>query len=414
MSAVGASNRISYLLGLLGPSLLLPWSTGSKGGRRKWKHLQLTDMDELSYQIKLERAANIGVALGQVSNGLITIDLDQDSYVEALLAANPLLMNTLQTRAARGCNIWVRCSCGYPNSQKLKNEFGTEIGEWRADGNQTIIAGTHPEGMPYQFVVEKPVMTIGYEAIIWPDSILLPRATESTRVRGVGENKVAGLCVCGASLGLERVGDLISQIAPKGFRQNNGSLFKLARLVKGCEDAVGRRATVKELEVVFEHWSLVARTFWRHTRDDYWAEFLQARHYALVGLDQDPLEVALHRARTMPLPEVAGFSDERVRLLAAICRELEQQVRGGSFYLPTRKLGTLLCAHWGTVARWLIALETLGVIRLAPGEKRKPGGNRCPRYQYGQPTRETETLSTVEAGVEKRLRNASPASCGFA
>jgi hypothetical protein len=78
-----------------------------------------------------------------VSNGLVTIDLDQDSYVEALLVANPLLGNTLRTRAVRGCNIWLRCSGEYPSLQKLKNSCGEEIGEWRADGSQTIIAGTH-------------------------------------------------------------------------------------------------------------------------------------------------------------------------------------------------------------------------------------------------------------------------------
>jgi hypothetical protein len=398
MSAVAATDRISHLLDLLGPSLLLGWPSRSKGSRRRWKHLQLIAMDRENHRAKLEKAGNIGVALGQVSKGLVTIDLDQDRYIDALLGANPLLGNTLRTHARRGCNIWVRCSGGYPASQKLKNVSGDEIGEWRADGNQTIISGTHPEGAQYRFVVENPVISIAYEAIIWPDSILPPSsATESNRERRVREKEVVGVCVCGAGLGLDRVGDLISQISPKGSRQNNGSLFKLARLLKSCEDAVGRRATVEELEFAFDRWSLVARPFWRHTREDYWAEFLQAYHYALFGLDQDSLEVASHRARTKPLPVVAGFSDDRVRLLAAICYEMEQQVRGSSFFLPTRKLGQLLGAHWSSVARWLINLETLGVLHLAPGEVRRRGVMRCPRYQYGPPTRETPACIHVAA-----------------
>jgi Bifunctional DNA primase/polymerase, N-terminal len=138
-------------------------------------------MDQRSHRAKLERAGNIGIALGQVSNGLVTIDLDEDSYVDAFLEANPPLRNTLRTRARRGCNIWVRCTGGYPASRKLKNLSGDEIGEWRADGNQTIITGTHPEGMPYQFMLESPVITVSYEAIIWPESILPPHATESKR-----------------------------------------------------------------------------------------------------------------------------------------------------------------------------------------------------------------------------------------
>jgi hypothetical protein len=78
----------------------------------------------------------------------------------------------------------------------LKNEYGDEIGEWRGDGNQTIISGTHPEGLPYRFVVEKPVVTLEYGEITWPASILPPRVTESMRVRRVRENEVVGVCVC--------------------------------------------------------------------------------------------------------------------------------------------------------------------------------------------------------------------------
>ena len=176
-----SSDRILRIRRLVDPAVLLPWPSGSKGDRQRWKHLQLADMNNANHLAKLESAGNIGVALGTVSNGLITSDLDQDTYAKALLAANPLLDNTLRTRAARGCNIWVRCSGEYPPSQRLKNASGANIGEWRADGNQTIVTGMHSEGMPYQFVVERPVITISYDAIIWPECILAPRATESKR-----------------------------------------------------------------------------------------------------------------------------------------------------------------------------------------------------------------------------------------
>jgi hypothetical protein len=246
MSTAATSDRISHLRDLLGPAVLLPWPSGSKGDRRKWKHLQLTDMNDPSHLAKLERAGNIGVALGQVSNSLVTIDLDQDSYVTALLKANPLLNNTLRTRADRDCNIWMRCNGGYPLSQKLKNASGDDIGEWRADGNQTIISGTHPEGLPYQFVPEKPVITISYDAIIWSDCILPPRATESKRVRRVEENEVVGECsVNGSCSSIVAFisGDLISKVAPTDFHQNNASLFKLARLVRSYESVADRLAT---------------------------------------------------------------------------------------------------------------------------------------------------------------------------
>jgi hypothetical protein len=112
----------------------------------------------------------------------------------------------------------------------------------------------------------------------------------------------------------------------------------------------------------------------------------------------------------MPLPEVTGFSDERVRLLAAICYEMQRLVGVNSFFLPTRKLGRLLGAHWSSVARWLVALDTLGVIHLAPGEVRSRGGNRCPRYHYGKPVQQTPATAVAKSVTSMkpvRLENAS-------
>ncbi len=398
------SKRISHILGVLGPALLLPWPVGCKGSQKKWKHLQLTDMRAPSHLADLEQAGNIGVALGKVSNGLVTIDFDDEGYVEHFLEVNPLLRTTLRTTAQRGCNIWVRCTTAYPQSCKLRSRSGDEIGEWRADGNQTIVTGTHPEGVPYRFVIEKPAITIDYREVVWPDVIQRPGATESQRAKGVRETNVVSVGGCGLQIQAFCSADLIGQVAPSDFRQNNFSLFKLGRLVKSYENAIGRPASEVELESVFDRWCLVARAFWRHTRDDYWAEFLQAYHYARIGLDQDPLELALHRGRTIPLCEVAGFSDERVKLLAGICREMQRLVGNNSFFLPTRKLGRLLGAHWSTVARWLVALETLNVIRLAPGEVRKRGGSRSPRYHYGPPTQNPlETTASNPSELSRLL-----------
>jgi hypothetical protein len=375
------NHRIEHLRELLGPAVLLPWSTGSKGDRRKWKHLQLSDMNDDSHLAKLEKAGNIGVALGTVSDGLVTIDVDDDDHVEPFLEANPLLRHTLRTVAQRGCNIWLRCTADYPSSCKLKDQSGNEIGEWRADGNQTIIAGIHPSGCAYRFVVDKPAIPIDYNAIIWPDVILPPDATESKRVEGVIEKEVVrGSGGCLQIQAFFRGGDLIAQVAPTDYHQNNTSLFKLARLVKSYENAIGRAATEAELEAVFDRWSLIARRFWRHARDEYYAEFLDACSYARIGLDENPIEVAVSRAKAAPLPQVRGFTDERIRLLVAICREIQAITGANPFFLPTRKLGEILGVHYTQVARWLRGLEFLQIIYLAPGEVRQRGGSRSPRY----------------------------------
>jgi hypothetical protein len=82
----------------------------------------------------------------------------------------------------------------------------------------------------------------------------------------------------------------------------------------------------------------MARQFWRHSRDDYDAEFLEAYGYARMGLDEDPIELAVSRAKAAPLPQVRGFTDERIRLLVAICREMQHIIGANSFFYP---LGSL-------------------------------------------------------------------------
>jgi hypothetical protein len=188
--------------------------------------------------------------------------------------------------------------------------------------------------------------------------------------------------------------DRISEIAPTDYHQNNASLVKLARLVKSYEHTIGRAAAPEELEFIFDRWSVVARRFWRPdlTRDDYYAEFLEIYSYVRIGLDENPIELAFSRAKAGPLPQVQGFTDERVRLLAAICREMDDITGGRPFFLPTRKLGEILSVHFSLIARWLRALDVLEIIHLAPGELRKCGGNRSPRYHYGKSVRETEAL----------------------
>jgi hypothetical protein len=396
------SERISHILGLLGTALLLPWPTGRKGTRKKWKHLQLTDMSAPTHLAELEKAGNIGVALGKVSNGLVTLDFDDEDYLEPFLEVNSIVRNNLRTTAQRGCNIWLRCTSDYPRSCKLNNRSGDEIGEWRADGNQTIVAGTHPDGVPYRFVVESPAIAIDYGEIVWPDLIRPPDATESQRVRRVIEKEVVSVGVSGGGLQIQASFsvDLITQVAPTDCHQNNTSLFKLARLVKSYENAIDRSATVLERQFVFDRWCLVARRFWRSelTRDDYYAEFLDACSYARMGLDENPIEVAVSRSKAAPLPQVQGFTDERIRLLVAICREMQQITGANPFFLPTRTLDEILGVHFTHVARWLRVLEFLEIIQLAPGEVRRRGGNRSPRYNYGPPMRNTVGFSSVKEG----------------
>src|SRR5260370_40011241 len=134
------TDPVPELLELLGPAVLIGWRLGSKGTRKKWGHLTLADMTP-DYLAKLKRG-NIGVALGEVSGGLCALDLDIDPLVEPFLAVNPCLSDTLATRGNRGRVWWIKFDRPYPKSANLKNDSRDDIGEFRSNGEQSIIWGT--------------------------------------------------------------------------------------------------------------------------------------------------------------------------------------------------------------------------------------------------------------------------------
>ena len=170
--ADGIVAEIQVLLGE--PVVLLHWPKGSKGGNRKWGYLRPQDMTS-AYLGRLHRG-NIGVALGEVSGGLCAIDLDDDTLVGPFLLANPRLRETLQTHGSRGRVFWVRLIGKYPNRTiKLKTKFGTEAGEFRSTGSQSIISGIHPDTKkPYEFVTKEPVVKLEFQSISWPPDISNP------------------------------------------------------------------------------------------------------------------------------------------------------------------------------------------------------------------------------------------------
>lgn len=157
---------VTELLELLGgQTVLIGWSPGVKGEKRRWKSITQQHMTP-DYLARLQ-GANIGVSLGKISNGLCSIDIDRDEEVEPFLEVNPRLRATLRTRGARGCNLWVRIIGDYPGLSNLQRE-GQKYGEWRADGGQTIVHGLHPSGVEYQRVVSAKPVEIRFEEIQWP------------------------------------------------------------------------------------------------------------------------------------------------------------------------------------------------------------------------------------------------------
>lgn len=167
------------LLKLLGRSVLLDIRAGTKfPSRKEWN--TITAEEALTEKYLATLTQNIGVAVGEQSGGLISIDCDTDESFDELIAANPKLRETLHSHGARGGNIWVRLTD--PQIPKLgkirKNNEG--IGEWRSTGAQTVIHGLHPSGVSYRNN-GLPVISISRNEITWPQGWQMPWDTAAPK-----------------------------------------------------------------------------------------------------------------------------------------------------------------------------------------------------------------------------------------
>jgi hypothetical protein len=165
---------VARLQALLGHDvLLLHWPLGSKGTKKRWKHLTLDIMSDPVYLAELA-SGNIGVAQGEISNGLCSIDVDIDAEIDGFLNLNPKLRTTLRTKGERGCNVWFRIVGESCPTAKIKTNDGRSWGEFRGTGSQTIIYGKHPSGCNYSMVVEAPPLQIDISEIVWPEHVIDP------------------------------------------------------------------------------------------------------------------------------------------------------------------------------------------------------------------------------------------------
>ena len=103
-----------------------------------------------AYLAGLNGETNIGILHGRASGGLCGIEFDDLAHAKLFWNVNAWAKDGLWSKAKRGPCFWCFIRGAYPANHELYDEAGKHVGEWRADGRQTVFSGTHPEGMPYQ------------------------------------------------------------------------------------------------------------------------------------------------------------------------------------------------------------------------------------------------------------------------
>lgn len=381
--------------------LLLHCKSGTKRPVGKWKELTVDVMADPAYLARLQMG-NIGVALGQRSGGLCSLDIDSDDEFGAFVKLNDEICQTLSTRGARGGNLWWRLQDAYPRLTPIKRA-GAHWGEWRSDGAQTIICGQHPDGGRYQFLRRLKPLVIGFNQIRWPSNMtpLLsiqpgedvtestqltefpksPEGTERTDATDVNRCGIGG-CLLLSTIKTFEEALAVSRTSAPGH--NHERLFTLARGAKAVELTLKRPATETELRDLFDRWFATAKPHLKKElgMDDYWFEFLDGYENVKHPLGTGFIEAAWIKTLTcVPPVEANQFKDLSLRRVVSLCRELWISRGGKPFFLSCRTLQVLL-AHPDHIraARWLRGLcraKILAVVELGGAKSR-----RASRYQY--------------------------------
>lgn len=370
--------------------VLLGWPLRSKGTRKKWGNLTAADMTP-EYLKRLERG-NLGVALGRVSGGLVAVDIDDDRLVKPFLDANPSLKATLRTHGARGEVFWLQMRGKYPaKTVMLKTHRGEDAGEWRAGtGTQSIIAGIHPETRkPYEVVNLAKPLEVDFASIVWPAQISNPpkvedqlpmSGTEDTEdTEDTDETDEVGVWV----FAVRSVEDVLRVSVPTAAHQNYRAALTLARGVKALEAQAGKLFTPDQHRDIHKQWLTLSAQFLRpgQTHEEYFMEYLNAYKLAKYPLGSMAVAKALEAAKKNPLPPSAlcWTANPELRLLVAICRELQDIAGEEPFYLSARTVQHLFKhpTH-STGAKWLRSLCVMQILE----EVQKGTGMRATRYHY--------------------------------
>jgi hypothetical protein len=172
-SSDSTKNPAHDILDQINQAALIPIPKGRKGPIVSgWQNTTYKDMNA-EYLSQFDADINIGVVLGKNSNHLVSIDADTDEGLKEFQSLNPSISASYTTKGARGGNIWLHIQDIYPQSCKIASNDGKPWGEFRADGMQTVICGTHPTGIKYTWNGNPP-LSANFSEIKFPAGLQLP------------------------------------------------------------------------------------------------------------------------------------------------------------------------------------------------------------------------------------------------
>ncbi len=159
---------------------------------------------------------------------------------------------------------------------------------------------------------------------------------------------------------------------------SNKMLHELAREVKGKEKRRGKKLGAAVYKTIFDNWERVSQPFLQ-AGHDYFTEFL-AKLDCVAVPKGETLQTAFERAKRREPPSKVLMNSQRgVRLLASLCRELQEIGGDQPIMLHQMSIAKLFgFSHHRNISNWIKALKTLDLLK--PGDPWSRG--KTARYFY--------------------------------
>jgi hypothetical protein len=146
---------------------------------------------------------------------------------------------------------------------------------------------------------------------------------------------------------------------------SNKQLHKLAREIRGVEKKGGKEFTVRQYKTIFDKWESASRPFLQPGHE-YFPEFL-AKLSCVTIPKGETLQAAFERAKKREPPsEILIVRNPGVRLLASLCRELQEMAGDQPFMLHQLSAANLF-GHRDhrNISNWLKVCKTIGLLKIA-------------------------------------------------
>jgi hypothetical protein len=352
-----------------------------------------------------EARRNIAVVLGAVSGGLACRDFDTLESYDQWAAAHPELAAKLPTVATARPGRHVYFGVDVERATKL---IGGNAYKDLGDGELRVSAcycllppSLHPTGIEYRWKIPPNGAIPFIEdlegaglARCWSCNTEDTVGTESAGelktnqdIRGVdasdcdppvgaddshgsSNNQPTSPCLVFSVLHdssdyKPTVEAAIVATLPKVVGHRHKRVFELCRAFRGIPTLAG--APFPTLKPLVKDWyKRACQRVEMPAFDLIWADFVEGWDKVRHPAGSEPIRTLFARARKAEMPKVAeDYSDPKLRLLIALCRELQGERRKGQpFYLAIRTAAVLLQIEATTAWRWLKVLQADRIIKL--------------------------------------------------